>query len=281
MSGADGTRGSDGSPGVEPEHDPANQPEGSPHGPADHPEGSPDDRPPPSGAPRSYGASPDDPPPPSGVPRSYGASPDEPAPQPALVPYGTAQGLPPPATYPFGTQAGPDAAAPASAAGPGDPTVASRPRAHGSEQPPAGQPPIWGQPSRSHPPGGVPPPVDPIDVARAVRFGRLAVFNAVVGLFFSFVFFPIGIIFDVVAIVLGIKARRAAVLAGRGEGAGVFAVVVGSIGVALATVLATVLAVFWTEMQTYWDCTSGANTNTAQSQCNEVLEEDILRRLGL
>lgn len=216
-----------------------------------------------------------------GPQRSYGSPGEETVAQPAPVPYGTARGLPPPAAYPYGTQTDP-------ANGGDSSTVQPRTDAPGHPSAwPAGQarppdgPPVWGQPASGPAPVGSAPPPDPVDVARATRLGRLAVFNAVVGLFFSFTFFPIGIIFDVLAIVLGIKARRAAVLVGRGEGAGVLAVVLGSVGVALAAVLATVLAVFWSEIQTYWNCTSGANTNTARTECNASLETDLLRRLGL
>lgn len=238
--------------------------------------------------------------------RSYGSPGEETAAEPGPIPYGTARGLPPPAAYPFGTPVGPGQGTgdPAGRAtgpdistgqpGPGPrnggdgSTVQPRADASGHPSPlragetrPRGGPDGWGQPLAGPAPVVPAPSADPADIARATRLGRLAVFNAVVGLFFSFTFFPIGIIFDVLAIVLGIKARRAAVLVRAGEGAGVLAVVLGSVGVALATVLATVLAVFWSEIQTYWDCTSGANTNTARTECNATLEADLLRRLGL
>ncbi len=227
-----------------------------------------------------------------GPQRSYGSPGEETVAQPGPVPYGTARGLPPPAAYPYGTQTGPGPRPAAPETGPGNGADGStvQPRTDASRHPsawPAGQarppdgPPVWGQPGSGPAPVGSAAPVDPVDVARATRLGRLAVFNALVGLFFSFTFFPIGLIFDVLAIVLGIKARRAAVLVRRGEGAGVLAVVLGSVGVALATVLAMALAVFWSEVQTYWDCTSGANTNTARTECNSMLEADLLRRLGL
>lgn len=91
----------------------------------------------------------------------------------------------------------------------------------------------------------------------------------------------VGLGLGVLAIVLGVRARRAAVVAQRSESTGVVAIVLGSVGTAfVAAVLASYL-VFWSEINVYNDCRSGANTQQAESACSEQLLEHARRRIGL
>jgi len=136
--------------------------------------------------------------------------------------------------------------------------------------------------------GSAPPPrpeaaasTSPELVARSRRLGQLAVYTAVIGVILSLMFFPVGLAVDVLAIVLGIRARRAAAVAKRGEGAGVLSIVLGGVGLSIAIVLGAILAFFWTEISNYRECAGGANTHVASADCQETLRDDLLRRTGL
>jgi len=94
------------------------------------------------------------------------------------------------------------------------------------------------------------------------------------------VLFPVGFVLDVVGIVQGIRARRAAVRTGHSEGPGVLAVVMGSVGLSLALVLGALTAFFWAEISDYRECSSGANTHAASADCQDELRDGLLRRLG-
>jgi hypothetical protein len=41
-----------------------------------------------------------------------------------------------------------------------------------------------------------------------------------------------------------------------------------------------VFAMFWTQLSTYWNCTSGANTLTAQQACQHQLSQTISNEFG-
>lgn len=131
------------------------------------------------------------------------------------------------------------------------------------------------------PPGGprVPEPT-PEQVRAAGRLGRIALVTAVLAPFVALVQVPLslvaGLALALVAIVVGIRARRAAAAAQRGEAVGVVAVVVGSIGLALVCVLGGFFLVFWDQVSDYQDCQSGANTRVAEQACYEKLSDAIL-----
>jgi len=91
----------------------------------------------------------------------------------------------------------------------------------------------------------------------------------------------VGLGLGILTIVLGVRARRAAVIAQRSESTGVVAIVLGSVGTAFVAVVLASYLVFLDEITTYNDCNSGANTQQAEAACSERLLEDARRRLGL
>ena len=110
---------------------------------------------------------------------------------------------------------------------------------------------------------------------------------AVVGFVLPFLLVPLGIVFlpialavDIGAIFLATRARRAAHRAHRAPSAAIVATVMASIGMAFVVAVAGVTAFFWSEIRSYQQCSEGANTHVAQSECERALSDDVMRRLG-
>jgi uncharacterized membrane protein len=168
----------------------------------------------------------------------------------------------------------------------GGPDVESSPPAADPYAPPAAGWQAWqGQPPAK--------PRRPVDVRRTARH---ALIYGMAGVVLSVLFFPFGLAFDVLAIVLGVRAVRAArreaeapqfnaALRVGGErqvratGA-VSGIVLGSLGIALVVIVLTFAAIFWKPIRSYYDCTSGANTETAKQSCRDDLQRSINQHLG-
>jgi hypothetical protein len=84
------------------------------------------------------------------------------------------------------------------------------------------------------------------------------------------------LVFAAVAIWLGItssrKARRSGTARPRGAVSGV---VLGVFGLAISALWLMVLAVFWPQLSTYYNCMSGANTVTAQQACHDQFTDSV------
>lgn len=135
----------------------------------------------------------------------------------------------------------------------------------------------YGQPTGDEPRPGGPSttasgPIDP--------GGRRALLLAFVGVVMSVVFFPIGIVLDIAAIVLAFRARKRAAKAGGTAPLSAPAVILGGIGLAFASGLLAFTAVFFNEFRAYQSCMSGANTEVARQECNDEFRIDIENRLG-
>jgi predicted PurR-regulated permease PerM len=73
------------------------------------------------------------------------------------------------------------------------------------------------------------------------------------------------------------QARRGRTGRPRGAVAGV---VLGLLGLAFSGLALIVFAMFWTQLSAYWNCTSGANTLTAQQTCQHQLTRTISNEFG-
>jgi len=146
------------------------------------------------------------------------------------------------------------------------PPAAAGPAPH--QPPPPLRPPVG--PQRP-----VPPPAD----AQVVRAGRRAAVTGVAGLVLSVLLFPVGLVLDVAAIVLGVRARRAAPAGTRVPGA-VAGVALGAVGVLVASTVLAVTAANWSSVRRYEQCSSGANTGLARQDCQDRLRRDLERRFG-
>jgi hypothetical protein len=147
------------------------------------------------------------------------------------------------------------------------------PPGYGSAPPPLVP---YGQPAGDEPrPGGPPSAAGPIEPG-----GRRAFLLAVAGAVMSVVFFPIGIVLDIAAIVLAFRARKRAAKAGGTAPLSAPAVFIGGIGLAFASGLLAFIALFFDEFRAYQSCMGGANTEVARQECNDEFRIDIENRLG-
>jgi len=84
------------------------------------------------------------------------------------------------------------------------------------------------------------------------------------------------LLFGVTAVWLGVRANRRARRSGTARPRGaVSGVVLGGFGLAFSMLWLLVLAVFWPQLSTYYNCMSGANTVTAQQACHTQLTNSI------
>ena len=89
------------------------------------------------------------------------------------------------------------------------------------------------------------------------------------------------LVIGAVAAWLGGTARSQARRAGTGRPRGAVAgMVLGLLGLAFSGLALFVFAVFWNQLSTYWTCTSGANTLTAQQACQHQLSQTITNEFG-
>jgi ABC-type amino acid transport system permease subunit len=84
------------------------------------------------------------------------------------------------------------------------------------------------------------------------------------------------LVFAAVAIWLGVtssrKARRSGTARPRGAVGGV---VLGVFGLAISALWLMVLAVFWPQLNAYYNCMGGANTVTAQKACHDQFTDSV------
>ena len=84
------------------------------------------------------------------------------------------------------------------------------------------------------------------------------------------------LLFGLTAIWLGVRANRRARRSGTARPRGaVSGVVLGGFGRGFSMLWLLVLAVFWPQLSTYYNCMSGANTVAAQQACHTQLTNSI------
>jgi hypothetical protein len=90
------------------------------------------------------------------------------------------------------------------------------------------------------------------------------------------------LLFGATAIWLGVGANRSARRSGmarpRGARAGV---VLGGLGLAFSALWLLVLAVFWPQLNTYYNCLSQANTPSAQQACHSQFTNSVGSELSV
>jgi hypothetical protein len=126
------------------------------------------------------------------------------------------------------------------------------------------------------------PPPDPALRQQALAAFALGVLS-LVGLAFGLgnlrrgVFVAVvTLLFGAMAIWLGVRARRRARRSGTARPRGATSgIVLGGFGLAFSMLWLLVLAVFWPQLSTYYNCMSGANTVAAQQACHTQLTNSI------
>ena len=84
------------------------------------------------------------------------------------------------------------------------------------------------------------------------------------------------LLFGLTAIWLGVRANRRARRGGTARPRGTISgIVLGGFGLAFSMLWLLVLAVFWPQLSTYYNCMSGANTVAAQQACHTQLTNSI------
>ena len=84
------------------------------------------------------------------------------------------------------------------------------------------------------------------------------------------------LVFAAVAIWLGVTSSRTARRSGTARPRGaVSGVVLGVFGLAISALWLMVLAVFWPQLSSYYNCMGGANTVTAQQACHDQFTNSV------
>ena len=127
----------------------------------------------------------------------------------------------------------------------------------------------------------LPPPEPPVRqrALTALLLGVLSLIGLVLGLgnLRRGIFVAVlALLFAAAAIWLGVtaskKARRSGTARPRWAVGGV---VLGCLGLAFSALWLLVLAVFWPQLNTYFNCMSGANTVTAQQACHNQFTKSV------
>ena len=92
----------------------------------------------------------------------------------------------------------------------------------------------------------------------------------------------LALLFAAGAIWLGATASRKARRSGTARPRwAVSGVVLGSIGLAFSAMWLLVLAVFWPQLNSYYNCMNGANTVTAQQACHQQFTNSVGGEISL
>src|ERR1700761_73511 len=145
-------------------------------------------------------------------------------------------------------------------------------------QPPSGP----GASPRGTMPGRQLPPPDPAVRQRALAALALAVLS-LIGLLLGLgnlhrgiVVAIVALLFAVTAIWLGVTANRRARRQGTARPRWAMSgVVLGGLGLAFSALWLLVLAVFWPQLNSYYNCMDGANTVTAQQTCHSQFTSSV------
>ena len=144
----------------------------------------------------------------------------------------------------------------------------------------------------TQPPGKLParqlPPPDPASRQQALAafaLGMLSLLGLALGLgnVRRGVFVAIlTLLFAVIAIWLGVMVNRRARRGGTARPRGAISgIVLGWFGLVLSALWLLVLAVFWTQLNTYYNCMNSANTVAAQQVCRTQLSNSIGNELSI
>lgn len=129
----------------------------------------------------------------------------------------------------------------------------------------------YGTPDR---PFGTPAPQ-----GRRGRPLRTGILSGLVSLPATIIFFPIGLVLGVLAIVTAVRALR------RGGGQvvtrAVVAIIAGAVSTLIAVLCIVLIALVWPQYKSFSTCQRNAVTIADKSQCQNTFRGDIERRFGI
>jgi hypothetical protein len=92
----------------------------------------------------------------------------------------------------------------------------------------------------------------------------------------------LALLFAAAAVWLGVTASKTARRSGTAQPRfAVGGVVLGGLGLAFSALWLLVLAVFWSQLNTYYSCMGGANTVTAQQACHKQFTDSVGSEISL
>ncbi|XVQ12150.1 DUF4190 domain-containing protein [Spirillospora sp. CA-255316] len=115
----------------------------------------------------------------------------------------------------------------------------------------------------------------------ARRAGRRALWLGGGALILTPFFFPVGLVLGIAALVVGIKARKQAVRERSTAPGAVGGIVLGAVGLAMASFWLAVTALLWPELSGYQECLGSANTRTDETACRDRYFSEIEKKLNL
>ncbi|GAA3227616.1 hypothetical protein [Actinocorallia longicatena] len=86
---------------------------------------------------------------------------------------------------------------------------------------------------------------------------------------------PLGVVVGIIAVVVGLRARKPGV---KVPGA-VAGIVFGVIGTVISAIMCTGAVYLWSEINGYQKCTSTANTNTDEDACKDIWLPKLEKKL--
>jgi hypothetical protein len=117
-------------------------------------------------------------------------------------------------------------------------------------------------------------------VVGARRGGRRSVRLGVAGLLTTLLL-PLAVALDLAAIVVGLRARRAARAAGEARPGNLAGVALGTVGLALCAALLALVVSLWTPFADWTDCVRSADSSSsAEHACKDRLRADVHDRIG-
>lgn len=123
-------------------------------------------------------------------------------------------------------------------------------------------------------------PVGPEERHRIRTRGRVALVFGIGSIVFSILFFPLGLVLGIVAIVLALLARRAGGRVALHVPGTSLSLVLGILAAVFSSVVLIIAGIFWNEIERYQECVSGANTNAAQTRCLNDFQDTVTDRIA-
>ncbi|MFG2087624.1 MULTISPECIES: hypothetical protein [unclassified Spirillospora] len=126
-------------------------------------------------------------------------------------------------------------------------------------------------------PAGQPPAGPP----KSRQTGWRALWLGGIALLTAFFFYPLGLVLGIAALVVGIRARRAARRGGDAAPGAVPGIVLGSVGLVFSVLSVSMTVFLWSELSGYQNCLSTANTGADKQSCRDEYYPKIEDKLGL